>query len=73
MGWIRYPSTNQVFRCAHRINCFMDIEIPEGDSMLIDLNKAYNPYCAYSTRYACPITPDDNFLDIEVKAGVRME
>jgi len=52
---------------------FMDIEIPEGDSMLIDLNKAYNPYCAYSTRYACPITPDDNFLDIEVKAGVRME
>jgi uncharacterized protein (DUF1684 family) len=51
----------------------MDIEIPEGDSMLIDLNKAYNPYCAYSTRYACPITPDDNFLDIEVKAGVRME
>ena len=52
---------------------FMDIEIPEGDSILIDFNKAYNPYCAYSTRYACPITPDDNFLDIEVKAGVRME
>jgi hypothetical protein len=52
---------------------FMDVEIPEGDSILIDFNKAYNPYCAYSTRFACPITPEDNFLNLEVKAGVRME
>ncbi|MCF8259062.1 MAG: DUF1684 domain-containing protein [Flavobacteriales bacterium] len=50
---------------------FIDVEIPEGDTLPIDFNKAYNPYCAYSTRYACPITPEENFLNTEVTAGVR--
>ncbi|WP_348714402.1 DUF1684 domain-containing protein [Tenacibaculum sp. 190130A14a] len=36
----------------------------------IDFNHAYNPYCAYSDRYSCPITPRDNYLDIEIEAGV---
>lgn len=52
---------------------FIDVEIPEGDTMTIDFNKAYNPYCAYSGRYACPITPKENSLDTEVSAGVRYE
>lgn len=39
-------------------------------SIEIDFNEAYNPYCAYSDRYSCPITPRDNYLDLEVKAGV---
>lgn len=37
----------------------------------IDFNKAYNPYCAYSDRYSCPITPRNNYLDVEVEAGVK--
>lgn len=42
-----------------------------GDGTItIDFNKSYNPYCAYSDRYSCPITPRDNYLDIEIKAGV---
>jgi len=36
----------------------------------IDFNKAYNPYCAYSDRYSCPITPRDNFIAIAIEAGV---
>jgi len=52
---------------------FIDVEIPDGDIMRIDFNKAYNPYCAYSARYACPITPKENFLNTEVRAGVRYE
>ncbi len=39
-------------------------------TIVIDFNKAYNPYCAYSDRYSCPITPRNNYLDIEIKAGV---
>ncbi len=42
----------------------------EDGTITIDFNKAYNPYCAYSDRYSCPITPRDNYLDIEIKAGV---
>lgn len=42
----------------------------ENGTIIIDFNKAYNPYCAYSDRYSCPITPRNNFLDIEINAGV---
>ncbi len=42
----------------------------EDGTITIDFNKAYNPYCAYSDRYSCPITPRDNYLDTEIKAGV---
>ena len=39
--------------------------------IIIDFNKAYNPYCAYSGRYSCPITPKQNHLTVAVKAGVK--
>jgi uncharacterized protein (DUF1684 family) len=50
---------------------YIDLQIPEGDVMIIDFNKAYNPYCAYTHRYSCPIVPDENFLNIKVEAGVK--
>ena len=54
---------------------FVDVlttdENVEKGTITIDFNKAYNPYCAYSDRYSCPITPRDNYLDIEIKAGVK--
>lgn len=39
-------------------------------TIIINFNKAYNPYCAYSKRYSCPITPRNNFIDIAIEAGV---
>ena len=42
----------------------------EDGTIMIDFNKAYNPYCAYSDRYSCPITPRSNFINIPIKAGV---
>jgi len=50
---------------------YIDMRIPEGDTMEIDFNKAYNPYCAYNENYSCPIVPRENYLDLEVKAGVK--
>ena len=50
---------------------YLDLEIPEGETIVIDFNHAYNPYCAYSARYSCPVVPDDNFIDVKVLAGVR--
>ncbi|WGH76951.1 DUF1684 domain-containing protein [Tenacibaculum tangerinum] len=52
---------------------FIDLyttDIKDDGTIIIDFNKAYNPYCAYSDRYSCPITPQDNYLDTEIKAGV---
>lgn len=50
---------------------FLDLEVPEGDTIVIDFNKAYNPYCAYNSRYSCPIPPVENSLQIEIRAGVK--
>ena len=49
---------------------YLDMRIPESKIVTLDFNKAYNPYCAYSGKYSCPIVPEDNHLDIEVTAGV---
>ena len=37
----------------------------------VDFNKAYNPWCAYSYGYNCPIPPRENHLDIAIKAGEK--
>lgn len=50
---------------------YIDMRIPKGESVIIDFNRAYNPYCAYNHRYSCPIVPLENDLDIEIKAGVK--
>ena len=50
---------------------YVEARIPEGDTIIIDFNKAYNPYCAYNEKYSCPIVPRQNYLPIEVKAGVK--
>ncbi len=50
---------------------FIDLSIPEGNTIIIDFNQSYNPYCAYSARYSCPIPPKENFLNTKVLAGVK--
>lgn len=45
--------------------------IPEGTDWIIDFNKLYNPYCAYSDKYECPMVPEPNHLPIAVEAGVK--
>lgn len=51
---------------------YLDIEsFGEGDTTILDFNKAYNPYCAYNEEFACPIPPDENRLDAIVKAGEK--
>jgi hypothetical protein len=47
------------------------MKVPKGDTVAIDFNTAYNPYCAYNYKYSCPIVPLENVLDIEINAGVK--
>lgn len=51
---------------------YIDLKIPEGDELVIDFNKAYNPYCAYNEKYSCPIVPRENYLALKVEAGVKV-
>jgi len=49
---------------------YIDLRIPEGNLMIVDFNKSYNPWCVYNEKYSCPIVPRVNYLSIEVKAGL---
>ena len=50
---------------------YIDLRIPEADSIKIDFNMAYNPYCAYNKKYSCPLVPAVNALKVPVYAGVK--
>jgi uncharacterized protein len=50
---------------------YIDLCIPDGDSICINFNTAYNPNCAYSGGWNCPIVPRENHLRVKVKAGVK--
>ena len=43
-----------------------------NNSASIDFNRAYNPYCAYSTGYRCPVPPQENDLAISITAGEKL-
>lgn len=50
---------------------FIDAYLPvEGDTIVIDFNCCYNPPCAYNYYMACPLIPEDNHLQCEIRAGV---
>lgn len=50
---------------------YIDLKIPTTSTILLDFNKAYNPYCAYNHHYSCPLVPLENNLEIAVLAGVK--
>jgi uncharacterized protein (DUF1684 family) len=51
---------------------YLDLERPLEDTVRIDFNKAYNPFCVYNyTKYDCPIPPVENRLSLPIKAGEK--
>ena len=41
----------------------------QNNELQLDFNKAYNPYCAYSPNFKCPIPPKENRIPAAIKAG----
>ncbi len=41
------------------------------DKWILDLNEAYNPWCAYSEAYTCPFVPPENWLEVPIRAGEK--
>ena len=50
---------------------YLDMEVEHDDRYAVDFNYAYNPYCAYSDAYACPLPPRENWLTVVIRAGER--
>ena len=50
---------------------YIDLRPPKGNSIVIDFNKAYNPYCVYNDNYSCTIPPRENYLEVAINAGEK--
>jgi len=50
---------------------YLDLEVEHDDRYVIDFNYAYNPYCAYSDDYICPLPPQENWLSASIRAGEK--
>ena len=75
-GWGNYlfipfgdeSNGNQTYGGGRYVEIRLDLS---KEQVLLDFNKSYNPYCAYSERYSCPKIPIENILDIKINAGVK--
>ena len=58
-------------RESYAVGRYVDAEPLGGNRYVLDFNRAYNPTCAFSPLYNCPIPPRENVLPIEIRAGER--
>lgn len=51
----------------------MEFFIPDikNTKVVFDFNKAYNPYCAYTTGFNCAIPPRENLLKVAIRGGEK--
>jgi uncharacterized protein (DUF1684 family) len=63
-------TTGKTTYAAGRYLDFTTSDIKDG-KLLVDFNKAYNPYCAFTDGYNCPIPPKENTLKLAVTAGEK--
>jgi uncharacterized protein (DUF1684 family) len=50
---------------------YLYIEQMPGGKVLIDFNRAYNPFCQYNEKYTCPFASNENWLEIAIQAGEK--
>ena len=51
---------------------YLDVMYRNTNSVIIDFNNAYNPFCHFNAEYSCPIPPRQNVLNIPVEAGEKI-
>jgi uncharacterized protein (DUF1684 family) len=44
-----------------------------GDELVLDFNYAYHPSCVYDPAWSCPLAPQENWLEMAISAGERLE
>jgi uncharacterized protein len=50
---------------------YLDLHPTASGLYTLDFNKAYNPYCAYNSKYECPFPPPSNRLKVPIRAGEK--
>jgi len=64
-------SGNETYGAGRYIDLDYEEHYTTEGKWILDFNKAYNPWCAYSENYACPYIDPENWLDVPVRAGEK--
>jgi uncharacterized protein (DUF1684 family) len=54
---------------SYPLGRYVDVKKLSNGRFLLDFNFAYNPACAFSDHYNCPIPPKANTLPVAIRAG----
>ena len=51
---------------------YVEPDMAGDDTVFVDFNLLYNPYCAYNEHFSCPLPPVENWLKVPIEAGEKM-
>ena len=72
--WVPFrdaTSADETYGAGRYLDLEADEHRTDDGRWVLDFNRAYNPFCAYSDAYECPLVPLENWLDVPVEAGER--
>ena len=68
--WIPFADSTNGY-ATYKGGRYVDLEPTDGDSVLVDFNRAYNPTCTYNPDFACPLPPPENRISAPIPAGEK--
>ena len=67
---VKFASGEESYGGGRFMNLF-ESTITSENTIELNFNNSYNPYCAYNEEYSCPLTPRKNHLSIPITAGIK--
>jgi uncharacterized protein (DUF1684 family) len=64
-------SGKETYGAGRYIDLQPEESLSEDGKWILDFNRAYNPWCAYSEKYTCPFVPPENWLQIPIPVGEK--
>jgi uncharacterized protein (DUF1684 family) len=58
-------------RDTYEVGRYLEPQARPDETLEVDFNYAYNPFCAYSEGWSCPIPPEENWLEVSIEAGEK--
>lgn len=57
---------------TYPVGRYLDPQARPDGTLQVDFNYAYNPYCAYSDGWTCPVPPFENMVRVRLAAGEKI-
>lgn len=70
--WVPFrdeTSGEETYGAGRYLDLEADTHRTDDGTWILDFNEAYNPTCAYSDQYECPLPPTENWLNVPIEAG----